>query len=88
MEKPHVEDLKLGKTVQIPSALFLQLAAHHLYGMDYSSQIRAGLTAKIDQLAARELYSRSKDKNLPEAEREEARQAYLDAAGIRPDWQY
>ena len=72
------------KQVQIPQELFVQLIRYHLMEDDgYMDEIRIGLEKKLDAMALRELYG--KVKTAPtEAEREKARQEYLDRRGI-PD---
>ncbi len=72
------------KQVQIPQELFVQLIRYHLMEDDsYIDEIKIGLEKKLDAMALRELYG--KVKTAPtEAEREKARQEYLDRRGI-PD---
>ena len=72
------------KQVQIPQELFVQLIYYHLMEDDsYIDEIKIGLEKKLDAMALRELYG--KVKTAPtEAEREKARQEYLDRRGI-PD---
>ena len=70
------------KTVQIPYNLFLDLAMYHLRGEDdYEEEIRQGLEQKLDSMLNRQLYSRYKTAPT-EAEREQARQEYLDRRGV------
>ena len=72
------------KHVQITQELFVQLIHYHLLEDDsYIDEIKIGLEKKLDAMALRELYG--KVKTAPtEAEREKARQEYLDRRGI-PD---
>ena len=72
------------KLVQIPQELFVQLIHYHLLEDDsYIDEIKIGLEKKLDAMALRELYG--KVKTAPtEAEREKARQEYLDRRGV-PD---
>ena len=72
------------KRVQIPQELFVLLIHYHLMEDDsYIDEIKIGLEKKLDAMALRELYG--KVKTAPtEAEREKARQEYLDRRGI-PD---
>ena len=72
------------KHVQIPQELFVQLIHYHLMEDDsYIDEIKIGLEKKLDAMALRELYG--KVTTAPtEAEREKARQEYLDRRGI-PD---
>ena len=70
------------KTVQIPYDLFLDLAMYHLRGEDaYEEEIRHSLEQKLDAMLNRQLYSRYKTAPT-EAEREQARQEYLDRRGV------
>ena len=72
------------KHVQIPQELFVQLIHYHLLEDDsYIDEIKIGLEKKLDAMALRELYGKVKTA-LTEAEREKARQEYLDRRGI-PD---
>lgn len=78
------------KSVQISADLFVQLISYHLYGRqdpELAKTIRQGLDAKLDALARRDLYTESKTAPTAEA-RERARQAYLDAVGVREDWRW
>lgn len=74
------------KSYQIPEPLLVDLILYHLDGVqddDTARRIRDGLQAKLDALARRDLYTKSKAAPTPE-EREAARQQYLDEIGI-PD---
>lgn len=78
------------KTVQIPESLFLDLCKEFL--LDFSDpeqklRIRKGLQEKLDALARRQLYTDSKTAPTA-ADREKARQAYLDAVGIHQDFRW
>lgn len=74
--------------VQIPERLFLDLV-RYFYVDTWSeaeasaleSAIKRGLGAKIEAMAARDLYTAYKTAKSPE-EREKARQQYLDQRGI------
>ena len=70
------------KNVLIPYELFLELTLHHLNGIDgFENDIRRGLTKKVNALLDRELYA--KYKTAPtEAQREQARQEYLNRRSI------
>ena len=72
------------KQVQIPQELFVLLIRYHLLEDDsHVDEIKIGLEKKLDAMVLRELYG--KVKTAPtEAEREKARQEYLDRRGI-PD---
>lgn len=82
----------MAKTVQIPVELFERLCDFFLgsseldeYDLDeLFKTIHDGLQAKQDAITARELYSQSKSRKASSAQREAARQAYLDHRGI-PD---
>lgn len=70
--------------VRIDEALLVDLVKWHILGLqdaDTEHRINAGLQAKMDTLNKRALYSASKTAKNP-AERERARQDYLDAAGV------
>lgn len=70
------------KNVLIPYELFLELTLHHLNGIDgFENDIRRGLTKKVNALLDRKLYT--KYKTAPtEAQREQARQEYLNRRSI------
>lgn len=78
------------KHVKIDFKTFLALVRYfvlderteELYG-----QIKQVLEDKVDSLARHELYTQSKTAET-EQEREQARQKYLDAAGIHRDFRY
>lgn len=82
----------MPKTVQIPYDLFLNLIQYHLtdepdeFG-DLSQAIEDGLYQKVQAMIRHNLYSEYKTATDPVAQ-EKARQAYLDAAGIHPDWRW
>lgn len=83
------------KTVQIPESLFLDLCRYHLQDDlesweidDLARSIDSGLQDKLDALARRELYSKYKNTNLSDEERQAARIAYLDARGIRDSYRW
>lgn len=72
------------KTVQIPYELFVASLRYHLLEDDCcAEEIRQGMEQKLDSLVRHELYR--KYKTAPtKAERENARQEYLDRRGM-PD---
>lgn len=76
------------KTVQIPEALFLDLLKWHCSEVcqtqERADRIRQGLQAKLDSMAARDLYSVMHDSTKTPQEREQARREYLDRVGV-PD---
>ena len=77
-----------NKNVQIPYELFLLLLQYHL--MEYrqnEEKIRQGLEKKMNAMAKREIYSRSKTAPT-EDEREKYRPEYLDRRGIPEDFRW
>ena len=98
MQKPRpqrvdtcgVADLKreviILKMVQIPESLFVALMKYHVLEIeDCLPEIKTGLEEKYEAMMRRELYTKSKTAKT-EAEREEARQAYLDKVGMHRDF--
>lgn len=80
----------MGKNIQIPQELFLQLCKFHLADLkdlETSEAIYKGLCEKLDQMARRELYSTYKTAESAE-EREKARQAYLDQIGLHENFRW
>lgn len=77
--------------VQIPAELFHRLIDYHLLEKqddpDLQKQIYNGLYKKLQNLANRDLYTKSKTAETA-AEREEYRIKYLDAKGIHEDWRW
>lgn len=82
------------KAVQIPTDLWEAIVEYHtrrdlsdreLQGLGV--RIRCGIAEKQAALERRTLYGKSRTAATPEA-REAARQEYLDAAGIMPDWRW
>jgi hypothetical protein len=72
------------KNIQIPYELFISLVRYHLFNdVDNVGRIKQGLEKKVDDLAKRELYTKSKTA-FTEEEREQARKEYLDRKGV-PD---
>lgn len=72
------------KNYQISEQLFVDLIRYHLGGAqdnETARRISDGLQAKLDALARRDLYTKSKAAPTPE-EREAARQRYLDEIGV------
>ncbi|MCR5692203.1 MAG: complexin-2 [Eubacterium sp.] len=77
----------MAKTVQIPLDTFYDLIRVHLLDQndpDTMKRISSTLERKLDTMTRREYYSTYKNTSLTDAERQEARLKYLDAAGI-PD---
>lgn len=79
----------MGK-VTLDERLVIDLMCWHLEGLhepDREQRIKAGLQAKLDAIGRRRMYTQSRTAATPE-EREKARQAYLDAAGIHEDFRW
>lgn len=77
------------KQVKIPMTLFLKLFRYfYLDDVKLHNEISKELNDKFDSLVKHELYSKYKDKNLDEAEREKARQEYLDMIGVRDSFRW
>ena len=76
------------KMVQIPESLFAALMKYHILEIeDCLPEIKTGLEEKYEAMMRRELYTKSKTAKT-EAEREEARQAYLDRVGMHRDFRW
>lgn len=78
------------KNVQIPQELLYDLFAYFLNGDQDEFTERAiidALEVKLQALVKHDLYTRSKTADTPQ-EREEARQAYLDAVGMRQSYRW
>ena len=76
------------KNVIIPYELFSYLVDYHLNGEEYlEEEIRDGLEEKLEAMQRRELYSRYKIAP-DEAQREEARQEYLDSRGVPASYRW
>ena len=76
------------KMVQIPESLFVALMKYHVLEIeDCLPEIKTGLEEKYEAMMRRELYTKSKTAKR-EAEREEARQAYLDKVGMHRDFRW
>ena len=72
------------KNVQISETLFVDLCKEFLFDIpdpERKLRIRKELQEKLDALMRRQLYTESKTAPTP-AEREQARQQYLDAVGV------
>lgn len=76
------------KQVQIPIHLFMDLVQFFVIDMDIDEKrVAKELEEKLNALCMRDYYE--KYKTAPsEEEREEARQKYLDAKGIHPDFRW
>lgn len=79
----------MSRYVQIDLSLFNDLCRYHLFGQTdgTAKRIYQGLSDKLDAMARRDLYTQSKTAEDP-ADREKARQAYLDAIGMHPDFRW
>ncbi len=78
----------MQNNVQIPYDLFVELIRFHLFEIDENeSKIRSGLERKLKAMCDRELYKKYKTAET-EAEREEARQKYLDSKGIPESYRW
>ena len=76
------------KMVQITENLFVELMKYHVLGIEDSlPKIKTGLEQKYEAMMRRELYTKSKTAET-EAEREEARKAYLDKVGMHRDFRW
>ena len=74
--------------VQIPVNLFRQLVSYHLMeDQSCSEEICKGLMEKVDRMANRQLYTKSKTASTEE-EREKSRQEYLDRRGILENFRW
>lgn len=72
------------KNIQISEELFIALMKYHLLDMeDVQPEIKKGLMDKMDSISMRLLYSKYKAAPT-EAEKQKARQEYLDKRGV-PD---
>lgn len=80
--------MKNEKQVQITESLFLALCKYHLFGLTEEAQkIHDDLNTKLEARIRHDLYSSYKTAPT-EAERETARQAYLENIGIPSDFRY
>ena len=76
------------KMIQIPESLFVELMKYHVLGIEESlPKIKTGLEQKYEAMMRRELYTKSKTAKT-QAEREEARKAYLDKVGMHRDFRW
>lgn len=76
------------KMIQIPESLFGALMKYHVLGIeDAIPEIQKGLEQKYEAMLRRELYTKSKTAGT-EAEREEARKAYLDKVGMHQNFRW
>ena len=74
--------------IQITESLFIALMKYHVLGIeDALPEIQKGLEQKYEAMLRRELYTKSKTAGT-EAEREEARKAYLDKVGMHQNFRW
>lgn len=82
------EERQMQKNVQISYELFIDLIKFHLFGFDENeAKIRTDLERKLNTMCEREFYTKYKTAGT-DAEREEARQKYLDSRGIPEDFRW
>ena len=76
------------RNFQIPESLFVALMKYHVLGIEEClPEIKQALEQKYEAIMKREYYTKSKTAKT-EAEREEARKAYLDMVGMHPDFRW
>lgn len=56
--------------------------------LEVVERFQQALEVKLDKMVLHDLYTKSKDTSLSDAEREKARQDYLDRKGIHTDFRY
>lgn len=79
----------MSKNIQISHDLFMDLCRFHLLeDMEPAEAIQKGLESKLEALMKHELYSKYKNPNLSEAERQEARKRYLDEIGMKDSFRW
>ncbi|MCM1235899.1 MAG: complexin-2 [Ruminococcus flavefaciens] len=81
----------MAKEIKITEELFCLLAEYFVLGRQDEKHYRlieAGVSAKYEALYRRQLYSTYKDKDLTLAEREQARQKYLEHVGVHQDFRW
>ena len=89
------------KQIQIPEELFWDSLKVSYFVLDDEVRgfldqdklkvvegFQKALEVKLDKMVMHDLYTKSKDSNLTEEEREKARQDYLDRKGIHTDFRY
>lgn len=81
----------MPKNYQISDELFLELMNYFLFDErdeDTFEKIKTLLNKKCDQIIKRDYYSKQYDESLTPAQREEARQKYLNLIGMHKDFRY
>ena len=90
----HRKEIYMGKNIMISEELFVTL--YKCFVVDFDSkcetckgcaEVKRQLEVKGDRIYQHELYTKSKAASTP-AERESARQKYLDERGIHPDFRF
>ena len=56
--------------------------------LDIVERLEVALNDKLDKMVLHNIYSKSKDTNLTDTEREQARQEYLNRKGIHRDFRW
>lgn len=80
----------MSKMVQIPEELFYDLVRYFVLNDTSETRLKAisdALEVKIDNMVKHELYTASKTAETS-AEREKARQQYLDKVGMRDSFRW
>lgn len=79
------------KQIQITEKLFIEICQYFLLDQRNAEQekaIKNGIESKLDRVVEHELYTKSMNTSLPEAEREAARKEYLDKKGISESFRW
>ncbi len=76
------------KSIQIPERLFIEIAQYFLFdSWDNEQSIIKGISEKLEAVVKHDLYTKYKTAPTPE-QQEQARQAYLDKAGIKQSFRW
>ena len=89
------------KQVQIPEETFFDalIICHSILDneirdcldqdkLEVVERFQKALEVKLDKMVLHDIYTKSKDSNLTDEEREKARQEYLDRKGIHANFRY
>lgn len=76
------------KQVQMPESWFLAVCRYIAGNESEYEFIKSGIQAKIKRTMEHDLYSITHDQTKTLAEREQARQAYLNSKGIPEDFRW
>lgn len=100
-KKERKERLEKQKQVQIPEEVFWDslkicyiVLDDEIRGclsqdkLEIVERFQNALEVKLNKMVLHDIYSKSKDTNLTDEEREQARQEYLDRRGIHKDFRY